>query len=289
MNDEDERSVVAIARRQREAEDWALVLQSQGVEAEARRGREGWRLETATADAPRARELLAAWERENRREPEPPPPPLAPFPWLALTALSAALLGFFALTGPRAGGSEWFGAGAARSSRILGGEWWRAVTALTLHADAGHVLGNVLAATLFAGTLWQRFGSGVGFALLVAAGTLGNLANALLRGAGHSSVGASTAVFAAVGALAADALVQRRVPRGGRLAPLGAGLGILAMLGTSERADLWAHFFGLACGLLLGLPLAQRVALPPAPGWQALAGLAAAGVLAGAWWRAFAA
>jgi membrane associated rhomboid family serine protease len=279
---------VAVARRQREADEWALVLHSQGLAAEVRPGREGWRLETAADDALRARELLAAWERENRREPEPEPPPGGPFPWLSLAALSAALLGFFSVTGPREAGSEWFAAGSARSSLILAGQWWRAVTALTLHADAGHVLGNVLGATLFAGALWARFGSGVGLALLLAAGTLGNLANALLRGAGHSSVGASTAVFAAVGALAADALVQRRVPRGGRLAPLGAGLGILAMLGTSERADLWAHFFGLAAGLLLGLPVARRLATPPALAWQALAGLAAAGVVAGAWLRALA-
>jgi membrane associated rhomboid family serine protease len=288
MNGEDESAIVAVARRQREADDWALVLHSEGLAAEVRRGREGWLLETAAADAGRARELLAAWERENRREPEPEPPPLLPFPWLPLAALSAALLGFFAVTGPRLGASEWFAAGSARSSLILAGQWWRAVTALTLHADAGHVLGNVLAATLFAGSVWRRFGSGVGLALLLAAGTLGNLANALLRGAGHSSVGASTAVFAAVGALAADALVQRRVPRGGRLAPLGAGLGILAMLGTSERADLWAHFFGLAAGVLLGLPLARRLASPPALAWQVLAGLAAAAVVAGAWQRALA-
>jgi membrane associated rhomboid family serine protease len=288
LSAEHEPVVVAVARRQREADEWALVLQSQGLEAEVRRAREGWCLETASRDAVRARDLLAAWERENVREPEPETPPLAPFPWLAIAALAAALLGFFAVTGPRAAGSEWFLAGSARASRILAGEWWRSVTALTLHADAGHVLGNALGATLFAGTLWQRFGAGVGLALLVAAGTLGNFANAFLRGAGHSSVGASTAVFAAVGALAADALVQRRVPRGGRLAPLGAGLGILAMLGTSERADLSAHFFGLASGLLLGLPLAQRIPRPPALATQTLAGLAALTLVLGAWWRAFA-
>jgi rhomboid protease GluP len=288
MSGEEEPEVVAVARRQRQADDWALVLHSQGLAAEVSRAREGWCLETAARDAARARELLAAWERENVREPEPEAPPLAPFPWLAMAALSGALIGFFAVTGPRAGASEWFGAGSARAARILAGEWWRGVTALTLHADAGHVLGNALGATLFAGTLWQRFGAGIGLALLVAAGTLGNFANAFWRGAGHSSVGASTAVFAAVGALAADALVQRRVPRGGRLAPLGAGLGILAMLGTSERADLSAHFFGLASGLLLGLPLAQRLPRPPGLAAQALAGLVAVALVAGAWWRALA-
>jgi membrane associated rhomboid family serine protease len=166
------------------------------------------------------------------------------------------------------------------------GEWWRAVTALTLHADAGHVLGNVLAATLFAGALGRRYGASVAIAALVAAGTLGNLANAFLHRAGHDSVGASTAVFGAVGLLAADALVQRRVPRGGRLAPLAAGLGIFAMLGTSERADLWAHFFGLAAGVALGVPLARALPRRPAARWQALSGAAAVALVAGAWWLA---
>jgi membrane associated rhomboid family serine protease len=274
---------IASARRQRAAEEWVLVLHSEGIEAQARRTREGYVVETPAELAERARALLAAWERENVREPEPPAPPLAPFPWLTMALLSAALLGFFAVTGPRADGSAWFAAGSARASSIHAGEWWRAVTALTLHADAGHVLGNVLAATLFAGAVCRRFGSGVGLAALVAAGTLGNLANAWLRSAGHSSVGASTAVFAAVGVLAADALARRSVPRGGRLAPLGAGLGILAMLGTSERADVWAHFFGLAAGVALGLPLAAWLARPAAIGWQvAAASLAIAAVL-GAW------
>jgi membrane associated rhomboid family serine protease len=276
-------SAVARARRQREADDWVLVLHSEGIEAESRRTPDGFVVETPPEEAQRARALLATWERENRREPEPPPEPLPPFPWLTMAALAGAMLGFFALTGPRAGESEWFTAGAARSTRIQAGEWWRAVTALTLHADAGHVIGNVLAATLFAGSVCRRFGSGVGLAALVAAGVLGNLANAFFRSGGHSSVGASTAVFAGVGVLAAEALVRRRAPTGGRLAPLGAGLGILAMLGTSERADVWAHFFGLAAGCALGVPLALRVARAPSPIWQlAAAGLAAA-ALVGAW------
>ncbi len=286
MSGGDERVALRLSRRQREAEEWALVLQSQGVDATARRGAAGWTLELAAADAARARELLLAWERENVRAPEPPLPPLGPFPWLAVLALGAALLAFFAVTGPREAQAFWFAAGSARASRILDGEWWRALTALTLHADADHVLGNVLAGALFAGALGRRYGGGVAVAALVASGTLGNLANALLHRAGHDSVGASTAVFGAVGVLAADALVQRRVPRGGRLAPLAAGLGILAMLGTSERADLWAHFFGLAAGVALGLPLARRLEARPGAPWQALLAGAAVAALAGAWWLA---
>ena len=288
MSADDQWSVVARTRRQRDADERVLVLHSEGLAADARRAPGGWEVAAPASDAARAEELLRTWETENRRVPEPPLEPLAPFPWAALAALAVALLGFFEVTGERAARSHWFAEGGARALRILDGEWWRATTALTLHADAGHVLGNVLAATVFAGTLWARFGTGVGLALLVAAGTLGNLANAFLRGPGHDSVGASTAVFAAVGALAADALVRRRVPRGGRLAPLGAGLGILAMLGTSERADVTAHFLGLAAGLLLGLPLAARVPRPPGTSLQLAAGTLAIGAVAGAWYLAVA-
>jgi membrane associated rhomboid family serine protease len=299
MEDDGERAPLAVARSRRQAEEWVLVLQSQGVAADARRTREGWHVETPSADAERARRVLAAWHEENRRAPEPAPEPRAPFPWLAMAALSAALLGFFALTGPRDAGSDWFAAGSARAALILRGEWWRVVTALTLHADAGHVLGNVVAATLFVGAVCQRFGTGCGLALLTAAGGLGNLANAVLHATRHSSVGASTAIFAAVGALAADAWVRRRAPRGGRpgagregrpsaprggrLAPLAAGLGILAMLGTGAQADLWAHFFGLLAGLALGRAAAPRLPRPPAAPWQAVAGALTAAAVGGAW------
>lgn len=277
------RCVLAVARRQRDAQDWALVLQSQGLEAEVLPTRQGFALECAAEDEVRARALLAAWERENRPVPQPEAPPGLPFPWLAMALLSLALLAFFAWTGPDAGGRDWAERGEARAARIVAGEWWRAVTALTLHADRAHVLGNVLAGTLFVGTLCRRFGTGVSLALLLAAGTLGNLANAFYHRAGHSSLGASTAVFAAVGALAADAALRRRAPERVWLTPLGAGLALLAMLGTGQRADVWAHAFGLAAGLALGLPLARRLAAPPGAAWQALCGAAALALLCGAW------
>jgi membrane associated rhomboid family serine protease len=185
----------------------------------------------------------------------------------------------------RAGESAWFEAGSARASRMVAlGEWWRALTALTLHADLGHALGNVLAGALFGGSVCARLGTGVGAALLLAAGGLGNVANALYhRAGGHDSVGASTAVFAAVGILAADVLGARRLPRGGRLAPLGAAFGLFAMLGTSERADYGAHLFGLAAGLALGLLVARPLPAPPPQRAQLLWGSLAGAALAGAW------
>jgi len=281
----DEREVVAVAPRQRRADEWALVLQAEGLDAAVRRGREGWLVETRRGDAAHARALLDAFERENQPAPARALAPLPPFPLASAAAASIALLWLFAWTGPRAGGSAWFAAGSARAARIVAlGEWWRALTALTLHADLGHVLGNVLAGSLFGGSACARFGTGVGAALLVAAGALGNLANAFYhRASGHDSVGASTAVFGAIGLLAADALVAGRMPRGGRLAPFGAALGLLAMLGTSQRADFGAHLFGLAAGFALGVPAARLLPAAPRLAWQALAGAAAAAALTAAW------
>jgi membrane associated rhomboid family serine protease len=282
---EDAREVVRVCARQRPADEGALALHSQGIEASVRRASEGWLLETRAADAARARAVLEAFERENAPRPPPPPIPVYPFPWAAALVYALALLWFFVWTGPRAGESAWFAAGSARASRMVAlGEWWRALTALTLHADLSHVLGNVLAGALFGGTVCARVGTGVGAALLLAAGALGNVANALYwRAGGHDSVGASTAVFAAVGVLAADALLARRLPRGGRLAPFGAALGLFAMLGTSERADYGAHLFGLAAGFALGVGVLPRIPAPPPRPVQIAAGALAAAALAAAW------
>jgi membrane associated rhomboid family serine protease len=48
--------------------------------------------------------------------------------------------------------------------------------------------------------------------------------------------------------------------------PIGAGLAILAMLGTAgERVDLWAHLFGLLVGGALGIPVGFALPRPPKP------------------------
>ncbi len=36
--------------------------------------------------------------------------------------------------------------------------------------------------------------------------------------------------------------------------PIAAGLALIAMLGTGERSDIWAHGFGFVAGGFLGVP-----------------------------------
>jgi rhomboid protease GluP len=200
--------------------------------------------------------------------------------------ISALLLAFFAVTGPRDLGVLWFERGSADADRILHGEPWRVVTALSLHADLAHVLGNALAGTLFIGAVCGALGVGLGGALVLASGGLGNLANALFHGSHHTSVGASTAIFGALGILTTLGVTRRRRRGiGGRraLAPIAAGLALLAMLGTSGRADLWGHLFGLVAGAVLALTCARAFKGSPNLVAQWLLGGASVAIFLGCW------
>lgn len=169
-------------------------------------------------------------------------------------------------------------------------EWYRVVTALTLHADSQHLFGNVLFGSFFLIPLCRRIGAGVGFLLTVLAGAGGNVLNALVRPASYDSLGASTAVFGAVGVLA-GLLAFEDGGRGWRrmFVPLAAGFAILGLLGTEgENTDFGAHIFGLLAGILVGGVAQMRINLRGTPSWstQCVAGLVVVALLGGCWWLA---
>ena len=171
----------------------------------------------------------------------------------------SALCAFFVVTGPRSPDSIWFDRGGSNAARLADGEWWRAVTALTLHADFPHILGNAIVLLIFGTGLCALVGPGAGLWLMLLAGAGGNLLNGAFRGAPHDAVGASTAIFGSVGALAALQVIRRH--RGAPItawrawAPAAAGLALLGFLGTSQRADVLAHLFGFGVGAALGAAL----------------------------------
>src|SRR5690606_31506657 len=102
-----------------------------------------------------------AYDAENRARPAAPAPPTYGRT-LAAPVITAALCLLFVVTGPRAGGHAWFDAGAADAARLRAGEWWRAVTALTLHADFPHVFSNAIALLVFGTALCTLVGPGSG-------------------------------------------------------------------------------------------------------------------------------
>ena len=99
--------------------------------------------------------------------------------------------------------------------------------------------------------------------LLTGAG--GNFINALLYKSNHISVGSSTAVFGAVGILAGYQFLKKfRLSGRGAKAwlPLGAGLALLAFLGSSKYADITAHLFGFLVGIVAGVSYGFLVKQP---------------------------
>jgi len=181
---------------------------------------------------------------------------------------------------------EWMRLGAldVYRTRVLH-EWYRAVTALSLHADSLHLFSNIAAGWLFLTLLCRRAGFGSGLFLTVIGGMLGNICNVLYRPPAFSSLGFSTALFACLGLLSGiQALQEGRRAWRKAILPLGAGAGLFAMLGTAgERTDYAAHLFGMAAGLGLGyaycrlLPHARspvRMGLPAAVAVAVLFGLA---------------
>jgi membrane associated rhomboid family serine protease len=103
----------------------------------------------------------------------------------------------------------------------------------------------------------------------------------------HRSIGASTAVFAALGLVAgyvwrARLMSQERwVYRNG---PIVGGLALLMYTGTGdENTDIGAHLFGFLCGFVGGLLLTFAGNRILEDRWQWLCAAAAVLLLSGAW------
>src|SRR5262249_21470503 len=127
----------------------------------------------------------------------------------AAIAFALVLLAAWICERERSFGRDWEPAGESVAGLVRGGEWWRAVTALTLHADATHLAANMLFGALFTWFTAQLAGTGVASLAVLLSGALGNAANAALEPPEHTSIGASTAVFGALGILAALHVSQR--------------------------------------------------------------------------------
>lgn len=171
------------------------------------------------------------------------------------TMLYVAVLFFiFAFDRIEAFGGTWPRAGVADAALIRGGAWWRAFTALTLHVDIHHLLGNLLFGSIFLVVACQILGTPRALLSMVLAGALGNLANAWIQLPSHTSVGASTAVFGAVGLVAAATWRVHRATRPGlSVVPLLVGLFFLGYLGMGDgRVDVGAHATGFLAGLVIG-------------------------------------
>ena len=285
----------ALILSKRQLRSWTLVLESRHIPWRAERHGFGWQLLVPAERLTHASRELRQYESENRGWPPPPPqnPPLIDNRATTLWALIAIGV-FYNLTLHNinlAGHQpvDWNALGNAHAGKIVAGQWWRLITALTLHADWQHLLGNLVIGGVFISRLCRDLRSGPAWLLLLAAGGLGNLLNAWLQHPDHRAVGASTAIFGAVGLLAAISVVRYRHnlrPRRRWTLPVAAALGLLAMLGAGgENTDIGAHLFGFLLGLPLGFGAELAVERWGRPGRMVnmVLVLAAFGIVGSAW------
>ncbi|MFM7181406.1 MAG: rhomboid family intramembrane serine protease [Verrucomicrobiales bacterium] len=209
------------------------------------------------ARAERAKVEIAAFDEETSQPVAPAPPLPQNSPGLPAAFLWAMSLMVTFL---------WQGENGAAVDRLVSSpqalapawEWWRPITSLFLHADIEHLLGNLGLGILLGLWCGNTIGKWRGWILMLAAGAVGNFFNILVRrGEDFSSLGASTAVFGALGLLTGAGLwhsLRHPIRRGWLrpLVPLFAGLILLSWLGAGgPRTDVSAHLLGFAFGLVM--------------------------------------
>lgn len=290
--DPEEQVIVWRGGSERDLAELSLVLTARGIEH--------WRVSDGSGlfllivrarEAERAGDEIRAYQSE-RAVPQPPaPPPLREHPgaWIGVAGYASVLMVFAILTEQAVLGVDWRRAGMLVARDVIGAEWWRAITALTLHSDTAHLASNLAFGGFFGFFLGRYFGPGVAWLAILLAGFIGNALNAAIQPGDHRSIGASTAVFGALGLL--TAYTWRRGPGHGslraRLAPIVAGIALLAFTGTGgERTDVFAHLTGFAAGFGLGALLLYKLDVSRLRHAQEIAAAAAVALIALCWVQA---
>jgi membrane associated rhomboid family serine protease len=287
-----------------ECNERAFMLYAVGIASAIARDSTGCVLLVEIDDAPAALEHLRQYEIERLNKPPPPPPPpkLHPHAWAGSVIYALVVTGVAFAISNGLWRLDAFNVGELDAGLVQQGQWWRVWTALTLHLDGPHLAANTLAGAWFGYLASRLLGTGNAWFLVVMGAGLANWIEAFFGPPTHRSVGASTAVFTALGLLSAYswrtrlAYPQRWALRWG---PLVAGVVLLSWTGTGAQSleepggsagqtvDVLAHALGFAVGLLAGagaaLESVSRV-LNRVPQW--LAGLLALVPLVVGWIRA---
>ncbi len=250
-----------MVRSERQAMDWSLVLASQdiGTTILAVPQEQCWGLEVSESDHLRALEAIRRYRLENRT-------------WQIRRNLSdgtelqfhvGSILWCLLLVFIHACSAFWpvlIEAGAMESTKVIAGQWWRLLTAVTLHADLAHLMGNLTFGVIMLGLAMPRFGFGVTLLMTFMAGFLGNVAGLLFYPSPYTGVGASGMMMGALGLLAVYSVkLWPKHPRAFRTMWSGAGAGLLIFLlfGTNPKTDVVAHAAGFASGAIMGIGLSR--------------------------------
>ena len=283
--------------RRRPSDERAFVLAAVGIQSVVTFAGARFILWVSEADGPRALTHLRQYESENRPPPPPPPPPrLYANAWIGCIAYVFCLMGVAYVISAGLVRLDAFDTGDLHAASVRNGQLWRAWTALTLHVDGAHLAANLGAGVWFGYLAARQIGVGSAWFLIVTGAAIANLIEGLFGAPDHRSVGASTAVFTALGLMSAYSWRERiQFPQrwARRWGPLVAGVILLGWTGSgggsedgtgSENIDLFGHLAGFVVGILLGataaMPWCRRL-LDRVPQW--VAGGAALASMAIAW------
>ena len=240
-----------------QADTYGLVLASSGLKYSVKQTADGWEIWVDASSHQTALILITEYIRENQHVvlPDEPETPQHKKTYAGLWA-SVLLLACHIASNMANTPDTFINSYGSSASDILNGEVYRTVTSLMLHSGYVHLAGNMAGIAIFGTAICNLTGGGVGWLMILLSGIIGNLVNAAMFKYGHMSIGASTAVFGAVGILTAHQFYSKiRIPGRRKKAwiPLAGGVALLGFLGSGAHSDLTAHLFGFMAGIGLGM------------------------------------
>jgi len=248
-----------------EAYDHGLVALAMGESIRVEAGEQPgeFDLQAEAEAAPKISAEIKEYENESKQSILPPliPSNWAKHPagWLYILVWAATLITVFHFQSKDPSLADRY---ASSSIALIGrGEWWRPFTALFLHGDGPHIVGNLASGTVFGILVAKAIGPLKGWTMILLSGAVGNAVTSLITYPEHfSSLGASTAVFGALGILSGTGIIENfrediRMPWVRVTAPLLAGVVLLGWLGGAapgSNTDVFGHVFGFCAGVVAG-------------------------------------
>ena len=161
--------------------DQALVLSARGIRHQLLWREARWWLAVPEAQRELASAELGEYACENVPVPRVAPPPKIDSGVVGVVAYLVAIWTVWLLDVNGAFGWDWRSAGRLHVASIADGQAWHVLTALTLHADLGHIAANSLFGAVFGVFAGRCLGSGLAWAAIVLAAAVGNALNALVQ------------------------------------------------------------------------------------------------------------